>query len=200
VNVQEWQAMKLLRIGIFSLLLPLLLMALTLGSATRADAIALLKNPPPTPAPIAAPVRLQIPSIGLDALIEAVGQTASGQMGVPEDVDNVAWYEPGTTPGQQGNAVISGHLDDPKGPTVFWNLRKLKVNDQVIVVDAAGIKHTFAVIGKESYSDDSAPLDQIFGFDLERDLNLITCDGVWNNKAHQYTQRLVVYTRLVTSQ
>lgn len=185
--------MKLFRIG----LLPLLLMILTLASQPGAMAVALPKNPPPTP--IAAPVRLQIPSIELDALIEAVGQTASGQMGVPADVDNVAWYEPGTTPGEQGNAVISGHLDDPKGPTVFWNLRKLKVNDQVIVVDAAGIKHTFAVIGKESYADDKAPLDQIFGFDLERDLNLITCDGVWNNKAHQYTQRLVVYTRLVTS-
>ncbi len=186
--------MKLFRIG----LLPLLLMILTLGSQPGAMAVALPKNPPP--APIAAPVRLQIPMIGLDADIEAVGQTESGQMDVPTNFQNVAWYEPGTTPGEQGNAVISGHLDDPKGPAVFWKLRKLKINDQIIVTDAAGSKHTFAVIGKESYADDTAPLDKIFGFDLERDLNLITCDGVWNRKAHQYTQRLVVYTRLVTTQ
>ncbi len=185
--------MKLFRICSLSLLLLLF----TQGKGMNAVAVALPQNPPPTP--IAAPVRLQIPSLGLDTDIEAVGQTASGQMGVPKHVDNVAWYAPGTTPGEQGNAVISGHLDDPKGPAVFWNLRKLKVNDQIIVIDAAGINHTFAVLGKESYSEATAPLDKIFGFDLERDLNLITCDGVWNSKAHQYTQRLVVYTRLVTT-
>jgi len=186
--------MELFRIGIVSLLL----MLFTLGSQPSALAMPLTKQP--APAPIANPVRLQIPSIKLDAAIEAVGQTESGQMGVPANVNDVAWFEPGTVPGDQGNAVISGHLDDPKGPAVFWHLRKLKVDDQVIVTDTAGVKHTFVVIGKESYSDDTAPLDQIFGFDLERDLNLITCDGVWNSKQHQYTQRLVIYTRLVSSQ
>jgi sortase A len=54
------------------------------------------------------------------------------------------------------------------------------------------------VIESARYSQEAAPLDKIFGFDLERDLNLITCDGVWNRTAQRYRERLVVYTRLAT--
>jgi len=153
--------------------------------------------PLPTPTPIAAPARLQIPRIGVDTIIEAVGQTEAGQMGIPQKPDHVAWYELGATPGERGNAVISGHLDDPKGPAIFWKLDKLQPGDKVIIIDDTGMSHTFAVIATERYPDDTAPIDKIFGFDMERDLNLITCDGVWDRKAHRYKERLVVYTRLV---
>ena len=144
-----------------------------------------------------APLRLKIPTIKLDAAVESVAKTATGQMDVPKDVKNVAWYNLGPRPGEPGNAVISGHYDDPKGPTVFYTLGKLKVGDPVIVTNGDGVDLTFAVIGKESYPVDQAPLNRIFGFDLERDLNLITCSGRWNPKVHSYNQRLVIYTRLV---
>jgi LPXTG-site transpeptidase (sortase) family protein len=143
------------------------------------------------------PVRLKIPVIGVDAAVESVGLTEKGLMGIPTAPNDVAWYNGGVTPGEQGNAVISGHLDDRKGPAVFWRLDKLKVGDQVIVVDAGGKEHTFAVLGSEVYQVDKAPLNKIFGFDLERDLNLITCKGKWDRKVRGYNQRLVVYTRLV---
>jgi len=145
----------------------------------------------------AAPLRIKIPALGLDAAVESVAKTASGHMDVPKDVKNVAWYNLGPLPGVQGNAVISGHYDDTKGPAVFYKLSKLKVGDQVIVTDADGMDLTFVVVSKESYPVDKAPLNRIFGFDLERDLNLITCSGRWNSKARTYNQRLVVYTRLV---
>ncbi|MBX3016164.1 MAG: class F sortase [Caldilineaceae bacterium] len=148
---------------------------------------------------IAPPARLQIPRIGLDAPIETVGQTPDGAMELPPNPDHVAWYQPGVAPGEQGNAVISGHLDDPYGPAVFWRLHELTVGDQMMVVDTAGITRTFTVIGAESYPSDQAPLDQIFGFDLERDLNLITCDGSWDRRAKRYSERRVIYTRLVST-
>ena len=143
------------------------------------------------------PLRLKIPAIGLDAAVESVAKTAAGQMDVPKNVWNVAWYNLGSLPGAQGNAVISGHYDDTKGPTVFYKLGKLKVGDSVVVTNGGGVDLTFKVVSKESYLLDKAPLNRIFGFDLERDLNLITCSGAWNSKAHTYNQRLVVYTRLV---
>ena len=143
------------------------------------------------------PVRLKIPAIGVDATIEIVGQTQTGSMDVPADARNVAWYKLGPAPGDSGNAVISGHLDDKKGPTVFWKLGKLKVGDKVTVIDSTGSERVFAVIAKEAYAFDKAPINKIFGFDLEHDLNLITCGGRWNPKTHNYSQRLVVYTRLI---
>ncbi len=158
--------------------------------------------PPPPAAPVAAnseqPVRLQIPRLGVDAAIESVGQTSDGRMDVPQGVQNVAWYNLGARPGEAGNTVLSGHLDDYKqDPAVFWRLNELEPGDQISVTDAQGVTHTFEVTGKELYAYDQAPLNRIFGFSLTSNLNLITCNGTWDSNALNYDQRLVVYSRLV---
>ncbi len=145
------------------------------------------------------PVRVQIPSIGVNTVIEWVGEDAQGRMAVPEGVQNVAWYSRGVAPGQAGNAVFSGHLDDYKqDPAVFWRLGELEAGDLVIVTDENGQERRFAVTGKEVYDHDQAPMGRIFGGDLAADLNLITCNGIWDSNAWNYDKRLVVYTRIVT--
>ena len=103
--------------------------------------------------------------------------------------------EIGVTP--RAILVISGHYDDKKGPAVFYKLGKLKVGDTLKVIDSGDQTHAFQVIEVASYSYTKAPLNRIFGFDLQHDLNLITCDGRWNARTHTYNQRLVVYTRLI---
>ncbi|MCX6046020.1 MAG: class F sortase [Chloroflexi bacterium] len=143
------------------------------------------------------PVRLIIPSLKIDTTIESVGKAEDGEAGVPQSPKNVAWYNVGPKPGETGNAVISGHLDDKVGPAIFWRLRELKVADTITVVDKAGKQRNFKVLEVATYPYAKAPLNKIFGFDLEHDLNLITCTGRWNNSTHTYSQRLVVYTRLV---
>lgn len=150
------------------------------------------------PQPAANPVRLRIPAIGVDAAVEAVGKTSSGNMDVPARSDDVAWYSPGTLPGEPGNAVMAGHLDDTTGaPSVFWKLSRLHVGDKISVVDSGNSEHTFAVVATASYPIDQAPLIKIFGYNPERALNLITCTGTWNSQANGYSNRLVVYARLL---
>lgn len=144
------------------------------------------------------PVRLLIPRLKVDAVVESVGKDAQGEAGVPQNSKDVAWYNLGPAPGEPGNAVISGHLDDKVGPAVFWHLGELKVNDTLTVIDKAGEQRVFNVIEVAAYPYQKAPLNKIFGFDLEHDLNLITCTGRWNPKTHTYSQRLVVYTRLAS--
>jgi sortase A len=48
-----------------------------------------------------------------------------------------------------------------------------------------------------SYRLTDAPRARIFGPSTGRHLNLITCSGTWQARAHLYDQRLVVYTRLL---
>lgn len=143
------------------------------------------------------PVRLMIPSLKIDTAVESVGKAEDGEAGVPQNSKNAAWYNVGPKPGAAGNAVISGHLDDKVGRAIFWRLRELKVGDTITVVDKAGTQRHFKVLEVAAYPYTKAPLNKIFGFDLEHDLNLITCTGRWNNSTHTYAQRLVVYTRLV---
>jgi sortase A len=152
----------------------------------------------PTAVTRARPARLQIPRLNIDAAVESVGQTHDGLMDVPRAAQNVAWYNLGAYPGDAGNAVLSGHLDDRGGaPAVFWRLDELEPGDLVIVVDSAGRSQRFEVTRKESYPFDQAPLQEIFGFTLSRNLNLITCEGVWDRANRNYDRRLVVYTRLL---
>lgn len=174
------------------------------GSALAAAILPLLDHPETSHAMRATsahsrgvtPIRLTIPAIGIDAAIESVGKTAAGQMGVPQNVWNVAWYNRGPLPGTPGNAVISGHYDDATGPAVFYTLDQLDKQDQVVVTLSNGNPLFFVVIDKESYEVDHAPVQRIFGFNPQPNLNIITCNGSWNPKAHTYNRRLVIFTRL----
>lgn len=142
------------------------------------------------------PERLVIANarVRVDAAVEYVGQTPAGAMDVPKAWENTGWYEPGTRPGERGNAVIAGHLDSDTGPAVFWDLGRLRVGDQVSVIDVQGRRSRFRVSEMVVYYEDDAPIRRIFGKTDGAHLNLITCDGVFDRGAGEYDRRLVVYT------
>ena len=148
---------------------------------------------------IPAPKELVIPSLQVRAPIEAVGKTEDGAMDVPQNVWNVAWYEPGPKPGEKGQAVIAGHYDSKTGPAVFVYLSKLQLGDEVQIIDTSGKTKTFVVYNKEIYDRDSFPISQVFGDADAPYLNLITCDGIFNKQAETYSKRIVVFTRLKPS-
>ena len=124
-----------------------------------------------------APVRLKIPAINVDAPIEDVGLTPDGAMDSPKNFDDTAWYQLGPRPGEQGNAVIAGHVDRVSSGAVFWDLRQLTPGDEIIVISDDGITHHFAVTGLQKYALDTAPLTEIFGPTDGVHLNLVTCDA-----------------------
>ncbi len=143
------------------------------------------------------PQKVQIPSINVDTNIEEVGNDKEGRMDVPKDADNTAWYKPGFLPGQTGNAVLAGHYDKKDGsPAVFWDLNKLQKGDKITVIDDKGEKQTFSVIKLAKYPYDNFPLKEVFGDSEKPMLNLITCQGTWNDKSNTYAERLVVYAQL----
>src|SRR3989442_1162638 len=114
----------------------------------------------------AAPARLLIPTIGVNASIETVGLTPEGDLGVParNPWENVGWYNSGPHPGERGSAVIDGHLDQPGGlPAVFWRLRDIHVGDNVMVIDATDTTLHFQVTAIVLYSPQNAPIQEIFG-------------------------------------
>ena len=145
------------------------------------------------------PVHLLVPSIKVNAFVEPVGVLANGDLDTPTQNPwyNVGWYRSGTPPGEQGSAVIDGHLDRPGGtPAVFWNLRHIHAGDAVIVIDAQGRSIHFHVTRVAFYQPQAAPLQEIFGNNGGTYLNLITCAGDWIPSERQTTLRQVVYTVL----
>ncbi|MCA0984711.1 class F sortase [Halobacillus yeomjeoni] len=146
------------------------------------------------------PKRLQIPAIDVDTDIENVGLLDNGQMGVPEQVENVGWFEPGAKPGARGSSVLAGHVDSKTGPAVFYNLQKLKKGDEIFVTGESGERLTFVVTGKDVFPQYEAPVEDIFGYTARRSLKLITCTGEFIRSKGGHQDRLVVYTELKQSE
>lgn len=148
--------------------------------------------------PVEEPARLVIPSLGIDAAVQKVGVNPKGNMGVPSNYTDVAWYKYGTTPGQLGSAVIDGHVDNGLALAgVFKHLTDVQIGDDVYVTTASGRQLHFKVVDKQSYPYQEVPLELLFARKDKARLNLITCIGAWVQSGKTYDQRLIVYTELV---
>lgn len=145
-------------------------------------------------AAIEEPLLLVIPRIRVVSKVEPVGLLENGHMDTPRAWDNVAWFAPGTRPGNPGSAVMAGHLDSTTGPAVFWKLRQLEPGDAVIVLDAQARILIFRVEKLRAYDEEAAPIDILFGPSASPRLNLLTCAGSWDHAKRGYDKRLAVYT------
>ncbi len=140
------------------------------------------------------PVRLKIPKINVDSVVEHVGLTNDGTIGTPADQNNVAWFNLGQRPGDNGSAVMSGHYGWKDGKeSVFDNLYKLRKGDQISVEDDKGIIINFVVREIRRYDVGAVASSVFVSVDDSSHLNLITCEGDWNKNSNSYSQRLVVF-------
>lgn len=140
------------------------------------------------------PVRLKIPAINVNSAFEYVGLTPGGAVGIPKNPANVAWYNLGPRPGDIGSSVITGHINWYYGAIgVFVNLSKIKPGDKITVLDDKGATISFVVREIRDYDAAANAIDVFSSNDGKAHLNLITCDGVWDKSAQQYTKRLVVF-------
>ena len=141
----------------------------------------------------ARPVRLVIPKIGLNAVVEYVGLTSGRDMASPSGPGTVGWYKFGPRPGNKGSAVIDGHSGYADGRrAAFDDLPKLKVGDKFYVKDARGKRVTFIVRRTRLYAR-NASAEGVFGSTKSRRLNLITCTGSYDEAAGTHAKRLVVF-------
>lgn len=143
------------------------------------------------------PTTIEIPKIQVRASVEKVGNDSEGNMDVPKNFNDVAWYQLGYSPGQKGNAVIAGHLDTVTGaPAVFYNLNKLSVGDEIFVKsDSKTLK--FKVTEIQAYNFKEVPIKTVFGPNDKPRLNLITCNGALDETRKNYQKRLTVFSELV---
>lgn len=146
------------------------------------------------------PERLLIPRLNIDASVQHLGITKSGDMAAPNNFVDVSWYKFGTVPGDVGSAVIAGHEDNALAlDGVFKHLEDLELGDDVYVTTEGGARLRFKVVDKKIYPYNltGPELEKVFTRADKARLNLITCAGKWLAEAHTNDQRLVIYTELV---
>jgi sortase (surface protein transpeptidase) len=151
----------------------------------------------PRPAPLArsVPVQIRIPAIAVNAPVTELGLDADGAIQVPPlNQHNLAgWYEYGPTPGQQGPAVIVGHVDSYTGPSVFYRLKDLRKGERIYVTLADGQRPAFIVDGLQEASKDQFPTSAVYGSLPYQGLRLITCGGPFDTGTGHYLDNVIVY-------
>jgi hypothetical protein len=146
----------------------------------------------------APPIALRVPAISVDAPVVIVGLEPDGAMEIPSDVRTVGWYEPfpgaGVIPGERGTAVIAGHVDSRvQGRGAFWPLRELRPGDVVEVLHEDGTSTRWRVDDVVRYPKTDIPIEEIFTFDGDERLALITCGGEFDRSLGEYLDNYVVF-------
>jgi sortase (surface protein transpeptidase) len=140
----------------------------------------------------ARPVRVQIPSIGVDAKLIGVGLNQDGSMQVP-DFGLAGWYNVGPRPGEPGPAVIVAHVDSYQGPDVFFRLRELTRGDEIRVRHRDGTSSRFVVRTSEQHLKEELPVNKIWNDTREPVLRLVTCGGDFDYEERHYRSNVIVY-------
>ncbi len=162
---------------------------------------------PPSPGATALapsrPLRLDISAIGVHSAVQSLGLTAAGTLQAPAPgphYGEAAWYRYSPTPGSLGPAILEGHVDSAAGgPSVFFNLGRLRPADAILVTRVDGLVAVFAVDGVRRFPKDRFPTRLIYGDLGYAGLRLITCGGPFDRSTGHYLDNVVVFASLVGS-
>jgi sortase (surface protein transpeptidase) len=143
--------------------------------------------------PKSPPIRMEVPSIGVDSSLLDLGLQDDGSLEVPPDGTSAGWYTGAPTPGELGPAVIAGHVDWDGDPGVFHRLRDLQPGEEISVFREDGTVAFFRVTRVEQFAKDEFPTETVYGDIDHAGLRLITCGGSFDGAARSYDDNIVVF-------
>ncbi len=144
------------------------------------------------PAP---PDWISIPAAGVGAPVDSL-QAGSTGLSVP-GFGRTGWWNGGPRPGEDGRAVIIGHLDSHKGGDVFARVPALAKGDPIYVHDRAGEFHGYSVVGVTRVEKAAFPTKDVYGPATRPVLVLITCGGPYDAARGHYRDNVLVYARAI---
>lgn len=144
------------------------------------------------------PKYLTMPSISTEGFIEKVGIRPNNEIDVPSNTNLTGWYTGSAKPGDDGLAVIDGHLNGLAAPGVFRNLHLLVEGDKFTLETGEGDVLEYEVLEVRIESTANA-LNYLFSQkpDVQSQLNLITCGGEFDDNLRRYEERVIVSAQLL---
>ena len=161
----------------------------------------------PTPKAVAAytvapdlPKYITIPTISVnEARVVGLGLLKDGEISNPDNIYDAGWYKASAKPGQAGAMFIYGHVSSWTANGVFYNLKKLKAGNQIIISRGDDQTFTYQVVTSKTFPRDAVDMNAVLApVDPNKPgLNLMTCTGKVIPGTSDFTERLVVFTSLV---
>ncbi|PXY29289.1 class F sortase [Prauserella sp. PE36] len=144
----------------------------------------------------AAPVRLRIPDIGVDAPVAPLDVGEDNVLPAPDTNEGTGWWRGGPEPGERGPAVIAGHVDSYQGPAVFFRIAELEPGQRIHVDRSDGTTAVFVTTRLERHAKDAFPTEVVYGDTPGAELRLITCGGEFDTADRRYLDNIIVYAML----
>lgn len=146
------------------------------------------------------PRYLTIPKLGINnARVLAVGINQKGQLGTPNNIYDVGWYDSSSKPGQPGTVLIDGHNGGPTKYGVLKRLPDLASGDIIQIERGDGVIFKYKVVENKSVALSEA--DSYMKTAMKspeagkQSVTLISCTGEWSNTQKTYLSRQ--FTRAV---
>ncbi|WP_446041363.1 class F sortase [Streptomyces sp. SID1121] len=153
-----------------------------------------------TPLPPSPPVRLRVPALHVDTPLTDLSLTPDGSLEVPpaDNANLAGWYRDGPSPGAKGTAIVAGHVDNARGPAVFYALGSLRKGHRIEVTRQDGRTAEFTVDAVEVYTNENFPDRKVYGAADRAELRLITCGGGFSKRTG-YQGNVVAYAHLTNT-
>ncbi len=143
------------------------------------------------------PARIRIPQISVDAEVIDLDLNADGSLQTPDDdFAQAGWYTGRAAPGEQGPAVVVGHVDNQNGPAVFYRLRELVAGDEVEITRDDGSSVVYIVTHSEQVDKDAFPTENVYGATPVPELRLVTCGGDFDRSSGHYVDNIITYATI----
>ncbi len=140
------------------------------------------------------PVRIELPTLGVNAPVVPVTVDSGGGLDVPDDPHVVGWWAAGGGLADTGGVlVLDGHVDTAAaGPGALFHLAALATGDTIALTASNGVVQTFTVATVRAYHKAELPSD-VFEPSAGPRLVIITCGGHFNRSTRQYVDNVVAY-------
>ena len=151
--------------------------------------------------PASVPVRVEVPSIGINTALVPVGKQANGEVQTPSGDPGApgGWYQDSPTPGQTGSAIILGHVNTTTSDIgLFYRLHELAPGQSITVTRADHTAAVFTVDKVDVYRKAAFPTIEVYQNADRPEVRLITCGG-YDPATREYLDNTVVYAHLTSS-
>lgn len=147
------------------------------------------------------PRQIKIPKITAEGYIQKVGKDQNNSIAVPTNIHFAGWYVGSVRPGEKGLSIIDGHLGGRYSPGIFSKLNNLTKGDQITVEFGDKSIRQFVIVEKKTVKlAQSAAVLFEKKQNIERQLNLITCDGNYVQSSKTYDNRLIIISKALNDE
>lgn len=148
-------------------------------------------DPNATPEPRRTPEKLYFTEREIMCDVLPVGVNSDGAMDTLDSHNQAAWAEYGPSPGEEGNAIINGHVRFRGKKGYFSILKDMEIGEEVAIEYNDGSVRYFKVRSVDTYYLYELP-PTVMGLGGDTRLTLITCLGDFNHDIGTSEHRVVV--------